>query len=377
VNVALITIHGVIAAASGSLAVTAELTHNVVDLATAAMVVVGLKLATHRSDVFPYGLYKVENLVAAALAVMIFLTAYEIAGKVFLGTAGTPHVDGWMLVLLVVTLTIPLVFSHYEMRAARDSNSPALMADAREYRVHAYTTGLALVALASTRVSFPLDRIAAFVIVLAVAKTGWDLLTDALRVLLDASLDAKALGAIRHVIEGDSAVAGVQWITGRNAGRFRFAEAGITLRRIGLGRAEIAVERIEAAVRNAVPQVERVLLHIEARPSTHDRVAVPLADLSGTLSEHFGSAPYFAFVTVDSAAQSVVDYRVSPNPHCADEHAKGIRVAEWLRSEQVDRVVTLKALEGRGPAYTLREAGIDLEQTAVHTIAELFSRTAP
>lgn len=37
--------------------------------------------------------------------------------------------------------------------------------------------------------------------------------------------------------------------------------------------------RIEASVRAAMPQIERVLLHVEARASTHDRYTIPLADL--------------------------------------------------------------------------------------------------
>src|SRR5690606_5045780 len=116
VNVALVGLHGAVAAASGSLAVTAELLHNFVDLASAAVVVVGLKLAMRKSRAFPYGLYKIENLVAAGIAVMIFLTAYEIASSVFVEAARLPRVDAWMLVFLVVTLAIPLVFSHAEMR---------------------------------------------------------------------------------------------------------------------------------------------------------------------------------------------------------------------------------------------------------------------
>jgi hypothetical protein len=147
-------------------------------------------------------------------------------------------------------------------------------------------------------------------------------------VLLDASLDANTLGEIRHVIQGDPAIAEVKWITGRNAGRFRFVEAGVTLRLDDLARAEAAVDRIEAAVRAAMPQIERVLLHVEARTSAHDRYAIPLADLSGTISEHFGEAPYFAFVTIHRASGVVEEQNVRANPYRTEERAKGIRVAE-------------------------------------------------
>ena len=343
----------------------------------AAAVVLGLKLATRKSRAFPYGLYKVENLVAAGLAVMIFFTAYEIVSGVFLEPATTPEVNVWMLASLIVTL----IFSHFELRVARCSNSPALMADAREYRVHAYTTGLAFAALLSSWFDLPLDRIAALiiviviviVIVIAVAKTGWDLLADALRVLLDASLDAKSLGEISRIIAADPAVSDIKWITGRNAGRFRFVEAGVTLRPTELAKVEIAVARVETSVRAALPQVERVLLHVEPNASTCNLYAIPVADLAGAISEHFGEAPYFAFVAVDRRSGAVEEQNVRANPYRNEERAKGLRVAEWLTAQKVDRVIVPKNLEGKGPAYVFREAGVEVERSDARTVVEFFA----
>ena len=71
VNVILALINLAIATASGSLAVEAEMIHNLVDLLTAVAVLIGLKLSTRKSKDFPYGLYKLENVVAVGLAVMV------------------------------------------------------------------------------------------------------------------------------------------------------------------------------------------------------------------------------------------------------------------------------------------------------------------
>ena len=65
VNVMLLGLHGVLALASGSLAVSAEVVHNLLDLLGAAAVLVGIRLAGRQSRRFPYGLYKVENMVAS------------------------------------------------------------------------------------------------------------------------------------------------------------------------------------------------------------------------------------------------------------------------------------------------------------------------
>ena len=368
VNVLLAALHGVIAVRSGSLAVAAELMHNVVDLLAASAVLIGLKLAARQSKAFPYGLYKVENLVAAMLALMVFLTAYEILRHALWAAPAPVRVDAWMLLLLLVTGAIPLAFSHYELGAGRAANSPALIADAREYRVHVFTTGLAFAALAAESLRFPLDRIAAALIVVAVIRIGWDLLRDAMRVLLDASLDAETLAAIRLVIERDTAVSELKWITGRNAGRYRFVEAGLALRVTDLDKAEAVTARIERGVRAQVPHVERVLLHIESPAAPVIRYAVPLADRAGTVSAHFGEAPYFALATVRRGDGVIEQRQIAANPHAALRRAKGIRVAEWLAEQKVDAVLSREDLSGKGPAYVLRDAGIAVIRSGARTL---------
>ena len=339
-----------------------------------ARALAGIKLATRKSKDFPYGLYKLENLAGLGLAVMIFLSAYEIARDALLAPAAAVRTEGWMLAALAATGALPLVFSHFELRAGRTANSPALIADAKEYRVHVFTTGLAFAALASQWAGIALDRVAALVIVVAVVWTGWGLLRDAMRVLLDASLEAAALDQIRAVVGADPAVTEVKWLTGRNAGRFRFVEAGVALRVAELEKVETAIRRIEAGVRAAVPHLERVLLHAEPAASPFVLCAVPLADAGGTVSRHFGEAPFFALVTLRRTDGGIEEQRVVANPHQALEKAKGIRVAEWLVAQKIDAVVLKEDVRGKGPEYVFRDAGVELRRTDATALAEALAQ---
>lgn len=374
VSVVLALLHAVVASFSGSLAVVAELTHNLVDLLSAIAVLIGLKLATRKTAAFPYGLYKVENVVAAALALLVLLSAYEIARDAILAPASRVRVDVWMLGVLAVTLTLPIVFSRYELRAGRAANSPALIADATEYRVHVATTGLVFVALLSEALGVPLDRVAALPIVVVVARTGWNLLRDAMRALLDASLDPETLLAIRKAIDADPAVGEVRWVSARSAGRFRFVEAGVALRAATLARAEEIVRRIEASVRRAVPYVERVLVQVETAASPRARYAVPLADREGTLSEHFGEAPFFALALIRRGDGGIEEQHLLTNPHRTLEKAKGLRVAEWLVAQKVDVLLMRADVHGKGPEYVLRDAGVAVRRTEARTLSEVLAR---
>jgi cation diffusion facilitator family transporter len=376
VNVVLGAINLSIAVASGSLAVGAEMVHNLVDLLAAIGVLIGIKLATRKSRAFPYGLYKLENLVTVVLAGMIFVTAYEIGREALFTPLYETTVSLWMLSGLLIAIAIPMVFSHFELRAGQAANSPALIADAKEYKVHVLTTGLAFVALLSQWFHFPVDRIAALIIVVVIGKTGWDLLVEGIRVLLDASLDADTLLKIREIVASEPTVAEVESVTGRNAGRFRFIEIEVTLRSSGLEKAEAAMEHIERQIRQSIFNVERVLIHAEPEKRTHLCYAAPLADMDGTLSEHFGEAPYFGLITVRRADGVLEKKQIVENPYQHEEKAKGIRVSEWLVNQKVDLVLLKKSLSGKGPVYVFGDAAVEMWVTEAATLSVALSERA-
>jgi cation diffusion facilitator family transporter len=370
INVLLALINLAVALASGSLAVEAEMVHNVVDLFTAIGVLIGLKLSTRKSKTFPYGLYKIENVITVVLAIMTFVTAYEIAREALSAGTHRATVDAWMLAGIVLATAIPLTFSHFELRAGRAANSPALVADAQEYRAHVFTTGVVLASLVSQWFGLPLDQFAALIIVLAIGRTGWELLSGGMRVLLDASLEAEHLLAIREALAAEPTVTEVKWVTGRNAGRYRFVEAEVALRVQGLDRAEAVTRRMEAKVREAVPHIERVLIHPEPAQRTHRRYAAPLADADGTISKHLGEASYFGFVRVRKVDQAIIERQIVPSPPLHEGKGRGIRMAEWLVGNKIDTVLLAEDLHGKGPAYVFSDAGIEVRKTDAHTLGE-------
>ena len=118
VNLVLSLLNLGIAIASGSLAVTSEMVHNLVDLMASVVVLIGLRISQRRSKSFPYGLYKVENVVSVMLAGLIFFTGYEIVREALFSYRGQTIVSLWMLVGVTLSAVIPLLFSHFELRTA-------------------------------------------------------------------------------------------------------------------------------------------------------------------------------------------------------------------------------------------------------------------
>jgi cation diffusion facilitator family transporter len=373
INLALGLLNLAIAAASGSLAVAAEMVHNLVDLAASVAVLVGLKISQRRSKSFPYGLYKVENLVAVGVALLIFFTGYEIVREALFSSLQDATVSAWMLVGVMLSALIPLAFSHFELRAGKAANSPSLIADAQEYRAHILSSGVVLISLIGSVFGLHLDQVAALLVVFFIARTGWGLLKDGMRVLLDASLDGETLAQVRQIIEDDPATVEVKTLTGRNSGRYRFLEAEVVLRVGSLKKAHAVSQRIELAIRSGVPYIERVLIHYEPLAREHMRYAFPLADSDGRLSEHFGEAPYFVLVVVRLSDGDVEKQEVVKNPHQEVSKAKGIRVAEWLVAQKIDRIMLKEGLQGKGPEYVFADAGVEMVLSKADTMRQALA----
>jgi cation diffusion facilitator family transporter len=373
VNLVLALLNLAIAWASGSLAVTAEMMHNSVDVASAVAVLVGLRLATRESEDFPYGLYKVENIVAVGVSTLTLFTAYEIGKEALRSSASQPIIAPWIIGGVVTSALLPLVYSTLELQAGRRANSPALIASAQDHRTHIFTSGLVLAALLAQRVGMPLDRLAALVVVVVVGKSGWELLLDGMRVLLDASLDAETLRRIREAISEEPLVTEVKYVTGRNAGRYRFVESSVVLRTVDLEASEAAVQRIQQRIHEMVPNVDRALVYARPMPRTHLRYAVPLEGIDGAVSPHLGEAPYFGLATVRTSDGRVERQEIVANPHAAVPKAKGLRVAEWLVGLKVDVVLLREDLSGKGPMYVFGDAGVETRHTEARTFAQALS----
>jgi len=370
VNLFLLGLNLAMAAFSGSLALMAETAHNLADLAASATVWIGLTLSQRKSHSFPYGLYKVENVAAIIVGLFIFLTAYEIAREALFGASREVVMHPAILAGVGIAALVPWLFSRYELRIARAVNSPSLMADAKEFQAHVLSSGVVFASLLGQWIGWPLDWPAALLIVLWIVHAGWETLISGMRVLLDASLDAETLQRVRRIIERQPAVVEVRSLVGRNAGRYRFLEAEIGVRAQGLDKAHQVSHAIESEICSEIPFVERVLIHMEPVSREAVRIAVPLTDQTGTVSRHFGLAPYFALTNRHVETGRALEQLIVVNPFADHPKGRGLEVAHWLLEQRVDVVVTPDDIRDKGPGHALSDAGVTVIVRDVRTLAE-------
>ena len=308
----------------------------VVDVVAALVLWLGLRLSERKTAAFPYGLYKIENLLQVAVALLIFIASYEIARQAFATGRRAPSIDALVIAGVVVTIVATWVYGWYAMRWGKRVSSPALVADGKHRQTDVLSTSLALVAVVSTAAGFDIDRVAAFVILGFAVYSGWGLLVSGMKVLLDASVDARTLAQIERILESEALVEQVDSLAVRSAGRYLFLEATLRLRTDDLVKAHAASEHLEAQIRAAIPAVERVSLHLEPRRRDILHVAVPLASLEGEISSEFGEAPVFGLAEVRTADGQVLRQEIVENPHRESRSRRG----SWWPSGSSGRAST-------------------------------------
>jgi len=313
-------------------------------------------------------LYKVENVTAIIVGLFIFLTAYEIAKEALIESGHGIVMHPVILLGVVIAALVPWLFSRYELRVARAVNSPSLTADAREFQAHVWSSGVVFASLMGQWIGWPLDGPAALLIVLWIVQAGWETVTSGMRVLLDASIDAETLQRVRRVIERQPAVVEVRSLAGRNAGRYRFLEAEIGVRSQSVEKAHQVSHAIEEEIRKEIPFVERVLIHIEPISKAVIRIAVPLTVQTGTISRHFGLAPYVAVIDRQVATGQTVSQTIMANPFADHPKGRGLEVAHWLLEQHVDAVVTPDDIRDKGPGHALGDAGVIVVISQANTL---------
>ncbi len=366
----------VLARTTHSTAVLADAIHGLSDLVASLAVWLGIRISRLSSRDFPFGLYKLENIMELATGLVILMAGYEVVRYMVVGSKGGPlkHTLPATGVLALLGGVVYL-FVRYEKSWAGRLNSPALMADAEHWKTDILSTAILVVSLltASAGLVF-MDRLAALVIVFFIVMSAWKLIRNALRSLLDASVDYATLDKISRVVSSFPKVKRIKSIAARSSGPCIFTHVEVVLKERDLRKAHNLTEEMEAAVKESVPHVEKVFIHYEPEEERMETWVMPLSDGRGHLSPLFGQAPYLAFLRFDTENGELLDTSIEENPYCSMEKGRGVHLAEMLVDRGVDRVIVKGSIDDIGPGFILKSAKVDVSTTGADTMAEVLAQ---
>lgn len=359
VNLVIFIIKYISSVTSGSIALKAESFHTLADLTASLSVFIGLKIAKRKSKSFPYGLYKIENLISVLISIIIFYTGYEIILEITHSTAANLKNSTFAIISLLISILITFLFSKYEKKIGLLTNSPILLSDAAHIRTDISSNIIVLMAIISNLLGYHIDNIAAIIIIGFIAKTGFQIFTDGTKVLLDASIDYKTLDSIKNIIQKTPRVLEIKSLTGRNSGRFKFIEAKIIIKTNNLEDAHYITNIIEHRIKQQINNIDQILIHYEPFKKPEIVYAVMLEEDKASISDHFGESAYLMIVTFQKATDmTLTRIDILANPYNEEKKAKGILLAELLVEKNVDFVLIRTEIKNKGPLYVFSNSNI-------------------
>lgn len=361
-NIFLAVSKGIAGVLANSTAMLGDAIHSATDVLASAAAYVGLWVAGRKHPSFPYGLYKAETIATLVTSLAVILAAYEIGRQALLGPERLPDV-GIALPVALLSFIIALTFGLVQQRAGKRLNSPALIADARDYLADSLSTAVVLVGLIASWFGFAVDRWAAAIVSLFVFRSGGHLLLTAIKDLLDASIDRDTERAIIRMVEAHPRVTKVKRCMSRTAGGRFIIDIDVILRTPSHEIADQVSDRLEEEIPEKFPRVvlARIRPHYGRAEVIRRLTPVDHPDGKGKIFPHLGKAPWFLLEKVEEATGKVIGREFLENPHRHAEKKKGLLVGSWLLQLKPDIIIVKKGADTGTAMALLREAGVEIE----------------
>jgi cation diffusion facilitator family transporter len=277
VNVALAATKLVAGIVGHSFALVADSVESMVDIAGSVIVWRALHYGARPPDTdHPFGHGKAEALAALAVGLLVILAGLAIAIQSFDGIINPHEVPAWYtLVVLLAVIAIKEGMYRYTHRAAKHTDSSAGAADAWHHRSDALTSLAAFVGITIALIGgerwAPADDWAALAASLVIITNGVLLMRTPYAELMDKALPELATRCSEIVmrIEG---IHRVEQCEARKVGRaYRVIMHVEVDPQMTVVDAHSLTGKAKALVREELPQVASLLIHIEPHTDTRTR----------------------------------------------------------------------------------------------------------
>ncbi|MEZ0323234.1 MAG: cation diffusion facilitator family transporter [Hydrogenothermaceae bacterium] len=346
----------IFAVITGSLALIAEVIHSFSDLAASVISLIGVKLSEKRLKSFPYGLYKLENMVAIIIAFFLFFASYEIIKEVIFNNEKREIKNPeFAVVVILIAMVLTFTYSYLEKRAGDRLNSPALVADAKHIWADFLSSTIVLIGLVGVMLGFHnVDKYAAGIVSLFILHSGYEIFKEGIKVLLDVSLSQEDIEKIKVILSKNPYVEKVKIIRGRVAGSYKFIEIEILLKNLGLREAHSIVDSLAESIKEEVQNVDSVFIHYEPVRQQGLRIAV-LTDGNDSIKD-FSSATEVIIIDIKDSNKMNVITKIDVK---SDER----EIGKVLSDKSVDIVVTKNHPEDFQVRFLISKAGILVWET--------------
>ena len=254
---------------TGSIAITADAIHSVIDLFGVVIGYVGIRISNKPPDErHPFGHGKAENVagvvIAGLIAIAAGVIAYQAVARMI--TGGVVELVTLGIYVTAAAIAINLAVSWYAMKVARATDSIALEATARDMLADVLSSAAVLVGLILVQLTdiAILDPIVALLVAALIVRTAYLVMKKSLAGLMDTKLpQAEEDEIIACLREHGGQIAGFHKVRTRKAGSQRHIDFHLLVsKHINVEKAHQLCDELEREIETRLSYTS-VTIHIE------------------------------------------------------------------------------------------------------------------
>ncbi len=348
--------------------VTADGIHSISDVFGALLILLALYFSAHRSQRFPYGLHKLEDMAALLGGLGILFAGYEIIHSVFFDQGIRTPESIWSTIgFIAAILFIQAVFYYAELNAARRLNSPGVRADAINW-LGDIGAGLVVISgLVAHHYAIPYaQEIAVIIIVVMIFQGAFEVLRESLLSLLDAA-DIKLEKKVQDMIIAEPGITQIKRLTIRKSGSVYFANIELGIAETTVIEAHRKIDTIVDKLHKAINELELVTIHYEPDHPPYQTTVELLAADKKTLSKRFGAAPWLRIIKKYPDGRLISDALIESTAKDAQK-GKAFLLAAWLISHHTDTVIMGQADLDENIIVLFKSLGMLLKQESENPV---------
>ena len=268
VNIALAIVKIAIGFLAVSLALVADGLHSLSDLATDAVVLLGVRLGAKKPDsTHPYGHGRAETFSAALVAIVLIVVGSAMIHYATMAIARDevtlPRIE--VLAAAIISIAAKEWLYRATRKVAIRSQSPALYANAWHHRSDALSSVAVVIGFLLLQFGFGHgDQIAAVAVGLMVIGVGAKIISDCVRELTESAADEDTTEHIKQVINSKPSIRQWHKLRTRTVGREVFLDLHILVDpELNITAAHEIADSLEKALHEQITRPINITVHIE------------------------------------------------------------------------------------------------------------------
>lgn len=253
---------------TGALTMVADGFHSLMDASSNVIGIIALNISSQPPDQeHPYGHRKFEAMAAIGISFFMFAASLEVLSeaiqRLLMKDKEIPEVTIASYAIMLASMLINFGVAKYEKFKAKELGSSLLHADSEHTMSDLYVSITVLVALVAVQLKFPiLDSIGSLIIVVAIFRAGYEIISEHLGILVDAATaDPKK---IEELVLSVPEVKGCHKIRSRGMDDHIFVDLHIQVdSNMTVAQAHEVSYKVEEVLENSGLGIADVLVHVE------------------------------------------------------------------------------------------------------------------